>query len=213
MKVKPFSADPSVGGWYRGVGDNVFHHSMLGRILHVAICKDDGSPMWDQPLHIEPIGAVTVPVNRQGQIGMVVVERPTVREAGLYQFPELDLETLGVASLELPRGLPRKGEASAQTAAREGEEELDSPILGVTQIGEITPNTTFHPHRIPVFQVKVNEAFKGTLPPDVNEKILKVDWVTEKALNGRIARGEIHCAMTLAALQLYFADRNKLFIV
>ncbi|MFH1098935.1 MAG: NUDIX domain-containing protein, partial [Candidatus Uhrbacteria bacterium] len=164
-------------GWRRGEGDDVFVHSKLGVVRHVVICRDDGTPLYDQFIHFEPIGAVTVPVNSKGELGLVRVERPTLKaDVTGNTFPLLNVADLGVASLEFPRGFPKKGEAAAQTAAREGEEELGSPILGVEQIGELTPNTTFHPHRIPIFLVRVNEEFKGTLPPDVNEKILKVEW-------------------------------------
>ncbi len=209
MKVRPFSevADLMVGkqGWQQGTGDVVFQNPKLGQVLHVAMCKDDGTPMWDQFIHVEPLGAVTVPVNKKGEFGLVKVDRPTVKSPEQYRYPELNLADLGVSSLETPRGFPKKGEAGAQTAHREGEEELGSPIELVKKIGEITPNTTFHPHRIPVYFALVNHEFAGTAPPDVNEKILKVEWVSTEDLNRRIAAGEINCAMTLAALQLFAA--------
>ncbi|MFH1099095.1 MAG: hypothetical protein V1723_04235, partial [Candidatus Uhrbacteria bacterium] len=75
----------------------------------------------------------------------------------------------------------------------------------VEQIGELTPNTTFHPHRIPIFLVRVNEEFKGTLPPDVNEKILKVEWKSLADLLALIRDGRVHCGMTKAALCQYLA--------
>lgn len=207
MKVRPFSEVANLmggrQGWWRGEGDVIFEHPKMGRLLHVAICKDDGTPMWDQPLHAEPIGAVTVPENKRGELGIVKVDRPTVRSPDLYRFPELDLSTLGVASTETPRGFPKKGEEGAQTAAREGAEELQSPILDVVLIGRYTPNTTFHPHRIPVYRILVDSDFAGTVPPDVNEKITKVEWVSEGDFLDRIKRGEIHCGMTLAAYTLF----------
>lgn len=194
-------------GWHPGSGV-VFEHSKLGRIVHVAICKDDGTKLYDQPMHLEPVGAVTVPVNSKGELGIVEVERPTVRSAAEYRYPDLDLATLGVASLEFPRGFPKKGELGAQTAAREGEEELGSPIRSVRQVGEITPNTTFHPHRIPVFLVRVDERFAGTMPPDVNEKILKVRWISVNEFMRLIADGRVHCGMTKAAFCHYLVVRE-----
>lgn len=214
MKVRTFSeVEAELGekrGWRQGSGDEVLVNPKLGVVRHVAICRDDGTPLYDQFLHIEPIGAITVPVNTKGELGVVTVERPGVRDMKWYQFPGgPDLSLLGCPSMEFPRGFPKKGELAAQTAAREGEEELGSPILSVQQIGEITPNTTFHPHRIPVFLVRVNEAFAGTMPPDVNEKILKVEWRSLEDVMSRIRGSKIHCGMTKAALCHYLAEMHS----
>lgn len=195
--------------WTRGEGDVVFSHPAKGRIIHVAMCKDDGTPLWDQPLHTEPVGAVSVPVNSKRQFGVVRVDRPTVKLFKLYDYTNLDLRTLGVSSIEFPRGFPEKGEREAQTAKRESEEELRSPIRKVTKIGEITPNTAFHPHRVPVFLVEVDESRKTDIPPDVNEKILDVEWMDPYSLTQMILERRIHCAMTLAAFALALANIQR----
>lgn len=207
MKIRPFSQIPmgAKQGWWPGPGDIILQHSRLGQLLHVAICRDDWYPMWDQPLHLEALGAITVPVNSRFEFGLIQVERPTVKSSRDYTFPDLDLRILGTTSWEFPRGFPKKGEQSSQTARREGEEELGSPITEVVKIGEVTPNTAFNSHLIPVYLVKVNENFSGTTPPDVNEKILKVQWISSEELHTRIARGEIYCGLTLAAFALYCA--------
>ena len=191
-------------GWKAGEGDRVLVNPKMGAVVHVAMCNDDGTPLWDQFLHFEPIGAVTVPINLKGEFGMVRVYRPTIRPDAVYDFSDIDatIERLGATSVEFPRGFPKKGERVDQTARREGEEELNSPILEVRQLGEITPNTTFHPHRIPVFGIKVDERYAGALPPDVNEKILKVTWMSPEQIRECVAQGEINCGMTLAALCL-----------
>jgi len=214
MKVKLFSevADQMTGrgGWQRGDGDTVFINPKLGSVTHVAICKDDGTPMWDQFIHFEPIGAISLPVNSKGEVGLVSVERPTFRIGTDQQtFPALDLDNLGCPSLEFPRGFPKKGEIGAQTAKREGEEELGSPITNVGLLGHLTPNTTFHPHRIPVYLVGVDNQFKGTTPPDVNEKILNVQWMTAPAVINLMANGAINCAMTLGTWALYHAHLTR----
>lgn len=213
MKVRSFGEiAEALGdrrGWRPGAGDVVLAHPSLGRVVHVGICKDDGSPMYDQFLHLEPVGAITVPVNSKGELGLVEVERPGVREAADYTFPNLDLTKFGHPSLEFPRGFPKKGEIAQQTAAREAGEELGSPIRDVRFIGELTPNTTFHSHRIPILLAIVDEGFAGAPPPDVNEKILKVRWHALDAVFACIRLGQIHCGMTKAALLHYLVVERK----
>lgn len=212
MLVKKISTvlDSLKVAWQRMEGNVVFSHPTKGSIIHVAMCKDDGTPLWDQPLHAEPVGAVSVPVNSKRQFGVVRVERPTVKASKLYTYPDLDLRALGVTSIEFPRGFPEKGERGAQTVRREVEEEIRSPIRKVTEIGEITPNTAFHPHRIPVYLVVVDESRTTDIPPDVNEKILAVEWMDPYSLTQMIRDKQIHCAMTLAAFTLAMANIERM---
>lgn len=196
-------------GWKPGDGDVVLTNPNLGKVVHVAVCTDEGKPLYDQFLHAEPVGAVTLTTNLKGEIGIITVARPTAKP-GTYDYPnfEHNLSNLGCESVEIPRGFPLKGEASAQTAKREGGEELGSPIKSVELLGNITPNTTFHPHRIPVYLAQVDENFTGPMPGDVNEKILKVTWVTKNKLLTMIKEKEIYCGMTLAAIMLAIVN-NK----
>jgi len=217
MKVRLFSeVEMERAGWKRDEGDVVFYNPALGAIVRVAMCNDEGTPLWDQFLHMEPVGAITVPVNSNGDLGFVVQQRPTISSSELYIYPNLEseerkseivrvLDIVGTPSLELPRGFPLKGEAPEQTAKREADQELDSPILEVQRIGEVVPNTAFNPHRIPVFLAKVNEKFDGEYPPDVNEKILKVEWNDPRSVKRMIAGEEMFCGMSLAALSFYFS--------
>lgn len=217
MRVRPFSEVRQLlgdkRGWFPDTSDAVLsHRDGKGTFLHVAICKDDGSPIWDQPLHLEPVGAVTVPVNKRGELGVIDVWRPTIPSAAEYRFPNVDLTKLGVMSTEFPRGFPKKGEAAMQTALREAQEELGAPIRKVAQIGETTPNSTFHVHRIPVFVAWLDEALAADIvakralpPPDVDEKILNVRWVPYQELFRLMREQQLHCGMTQAALCLYLA--------
>jgi len=199
-------------GWHPP-GSVVLDNPKLGRVVHVAVCKGDGTKLWDQPLHIEPVGAVTVPVNSRGELGVVDVWRPTIVSPEAYRYPDLDLSQLGVMSTEFPRGFPKKGETGAQTAMREAQEELGSPIRKAAQIGEMTANTTFYPQRIPVYAACLDEARAADVaakrvlpPPDVNEKILNVQWVPYQELFQLMRDRKLHCGMTQAALCLYLAS-------
>lgn len=208
MKIKSRSVSGlEKSGWNKGEGDVVLVNPALGKVVHVAVCNDEGKPLYDQFLHAEPVGAVTVPMNSEGKIGIITVARPTAKP-GTYNYPnfENNLSNLGWESIEVPRGFPRKGEIGAQTAAREAGEELGSPIKLIELLGEITPNTTFHPHRIPVYLAQVDENFTGPIPGDVNEKILKVYWVTKSELLGMVKDNQIYCGMTMAAITLAIAN-------
>ena len=210
MRVRPMSEVglencPNPNHWERRDGDVVLEHPVMGSIVSVAVCNDDGTPRYDQFLHTEPIGAITVPVNTEGEIGLIEIERVSFKFGAEQVWPITDFSALGEVSIEIPRGAPRKGEAAKQTALREGQEELNSPILSVEQIGMLTPNTTFHPHRIPVYHVRVDHRREGPIPLDVNERILKVRWHPEAQVRDLIRRGKIYCAMTLAALAMHLA--------
>lgn len=208
MKIKSRSVSGlEKSGWNKGEGDVVLVNPALGKVVHVAVCNDEGKPLYDQFLHAEPVGAVTVPMNSKGEIGIITAVRPTAKP-GTYSYQEFenDFSNLGCESIEVPRGFPMKDEIGTETAMREGGEELGSPIKSVSLLGEITPNTTFHPHRIPVYLAQVDENFTGPMPGDVNEKILKVTWVTKAKLLTMVRDDKIYCGMTMAAITLAIAN-------
>lgn len=192
-------------GWNAGQGDVLLVNPKLGKLIRVAVCKDDGTPVYDQFLHAEPVGAVTIPVNSKGEIGFITQQRWTA-DPTLYDFETIEdnLDIVGMPSIELPRGFPINGEASEQTATREGAEEIGSPVTSVKKLGVVTPNTAFNPHQVPVYWASIDEAFQGEIPGDVNEKILAVNWFSLEELRSKIASGEIYCGFTLAALGLAF---------
>lgn len=207
MTVKPLSQSGlDKTGWNKGEGDVLLVHPKLGKLIQVAVCDTAGKPIYDQFIHAEPIGAVTIPVNSKGEIGLIGALRWTANPAR-YDFETIEnhLDILGMVSVEFPRGFPHKGEAPATTAMREGGEELGSPIISVEKLGVVTPNTTFHPHQIPVYLARVDETFVGDIPGDVNERVLAVDYVSSEVLRDKIARGEIYCGFTLAAIGLALA--------
>jgi 8-oxo-dGTP pyrophosphatase MutT (NUDIX family) len=212
MKIKPVFPNVLQNqeiqlGWRKGEGNVVLINPKLGEVVHVLICDDEDKGRWDQFLHCEPIGAICIPIRKDGKVGLVEVERPSFKEETLQRFPltENDYQNLGRKSLEFPRGFPKKGESASQTAIREAEEEIDSPIIRIEKIGVVTPNTAFHPHQIPVFLVQINENFKGQIPPDVNEKIFGKDWFTREEMNKKIEEGQIYCGITLAAWAIFLA--------
>lgn len=194
----------STRGWYTNVGDWVMSHVKgIGDIIHVVILSDEGQPLWDQWLFFEGVGAITLPVNKKGEIGLVQVARPLLRDMAGYVYRGADLSELGKYSWELPRGMPYKDERPEQTAAREGGEELGSPVKVSRRLGNVSPNTKYFPVQQPLFLAEIDEEYQGPMPADVNEKILRVEWTSRHRIDEMIDQGLIFCGFTLSGLALY----------
>ncbi len=203
-------------GWKPGPdGVAIENEKFRHQIVHVAVCKDDGTPIYDQILHYEAGGAITLPVNSEGKIGLVEIERPVQREAAPYALvgrnaadDEAFLRNLGRKVLEAPRGMAKKNEEPGQVAAREGEEEIGSAVRRVTYLGPIADNTTFKPTMLHAYLAEVDETQASKLPPDVNEKIFQVKWFGVMEVLRMLKMGRdcpIACAFTKAVLAHYVA--------
>lgn len=226
MKVKPFSSVSEVEvarlqregklkgqpAWRHLPGDVFFECTRpdFGQKLHhVWICDDNGNPLYDTFVHHEPIGAVTLPINVDGKIGLQLIDRPVFKVGAEQTFPELDYNKLGEKVWEIPRGAPQKGEAAKKAALREADEELGKKIIKVKLIAYWCANSTFFPHNIPVYMALVDPNAPGECSPDENEKILKVEWLDEAQVMEKILAKEISCGATMTALAWYFANRLK----
>ena len=104
------------------------------------------------------------PSELEGELGVITIG-PTVKSVEQYQFP---LTSRPGSVDRVPARVPAL-ETGAQTAAREAEEELSSPI-GFLNIGEITLNTTPTAPDLP----RVDEG-SWDVVAGCNEKIL-VEW-------------------------------------
>lgn len=193
-------------GWKRGDGDQVLINPCFGEIVHVVRLNDKGEPIHDQLFYNEPLTVAIIPINGHGEIGLIEIDRPTF-SSGTHHFPirSEDYENIGTTSLELPRGFAKPGESPAQAATREGSEEIGLPIVSVKEIGLYTPNTSSQPHQIPVFMGEVDDTFKGEIPGDADEKILKRSFLHPRVVVEKMAAKEIYCGFTLAVLGIWLA--------
>lgn len=205
-------------GWKAGPGSVVLENEGLRhQVVHVVVCKDDGSPIYDQFVHWEAGGAVTLPVNQKGEIGLVEVDRPILRSPMDYQLVGRDAafdrrwaENLGRKSWEAPRGMARKNEKPGQTAVREGEEEIGSAVRRVIYLGPQADNTTFKPMAVHGYLAEVDATKASSLPPDVNEKIFQVQWHPWQEVMRMLTKGAdcpILCDFTKSALAYWFARK------
>lgn len=191
--------------WRRGGGDLIIANRAFGTILHAAICDDSGKVLYDQPVWAEPGGAIIVPRNPRGAIGLVELYRPVLNNSPLAEYPPVDLSGHGRFSLELPRGFPEEGETPEETALREAEEETGFEALNVTKIGESNFNTTYFLANTLIFLVELSDRKASPAFNDIAEHIRRVRFLDRREVFEEVSRGVIFCGATKSALMTYFA--------
>lgn len=190
-------------------------------IHHVAVLAADGvTPLYDLPAVAEPRGAVGLPVDRRGRVGLLRTYRPVpATSPAAFEFPLPAAGGHGLESIEAPRGFPEVDEDGAAAAMREVAEEVGLPaaaVGGVRPLGWVNVNTSVYLSDVPVFAVRVglvaqHDAVGGgrdgddppggpPLPADPNEAIAGVEWYEPSALAALVSSGELRCGLTLAAL-------------
>jgi 8-oxo-dGTP pyrophosphatase MutT (NUDIX family) len=192
--------------WQRSMGDVLAEDLRFGSLRHGVVCADDGSPEYDLPVWLEPLGAVCVTVTVDGRIALLEHFRPVPRGADAQvPWPPTDLSTCGRVSWELPRGFPNQGETADQAARREAEEELGWLVESVEPLGESNANTTFCWNTPEVFLVRVNPSRRATGEPDKLEKIRRVELFSWTEVLQMTLDGSIFCGFTKSALFSYYA--------
>lgn len=129
-------------------------------IHHLAVLSADGTPLYDLPAVAEPRGAVGLPIDRRGRVGLLRTYRPVpATSPAAFVFPSYPAPGgHGVESIEAPRGFPEAGEDGAAAAMREVAEEVGLPaaaVGGVRPLGWVNVNTSVYLSDIPVFAVRV----------------------------------------------------------
>jgi ADP-ribose pyrophosphatase YjhB (NUDIX family) len=172
----------------------------FGEAKRVAVCKDDGTPIYDQYQIFETPSAISVPfyhTTGELNIGMIQSVRPLVKNAAGVQG--------NVASYELPRGFSLQGEPTAETIKRELGEETSSVVKSLRHIGHVNANTAFYTQNINVYAAEVYPDKVSRFKPDAKEKILKSMFYSAKTIGEMVMRDEIFCGLSKAALMNFFA--------
>lgn len=227
LRVVPITAVPPGASFVpratRGLPPVLVDNAPFSVIHHLAVLSADGTPLYDLPAVAEPRGAVGLPIDRRGRVGLLRTYRPlpaTVPAA--FVFPSPVAGGHGFESIEAPRGFPEPGEDGAAAAMREVAEEVGLPaaaVGGVCPLGWVNINTSVYLSDVPVFAVRVAAAGQGggaggagggddpagepaapPLPADPNEHIAGVDWYELPALTALMASGGLRCGLTLATL-------------
>jgi 8-oxo-dGTP pyrophosphatase MutT (NUDIX family) len=182
----------------------------FGVILHAVVCDDMGQPRHDQPVWLEPPhGPICVPVDEDDRIGLLQHHRRVVLPASVTpQYPTLDFTRCGAISWEVPRGFPEPGETPELAAARETREETGLAVREVIPLGRCNVNTTFFPHSLMAFLVRVSASGEaGNL--DRAEGIQSVHFFNRSEVLALVADGSIYCALTKAALLNFLAWQER----
>jgi len=175
-------------------------NSRFGSVERIVICKDDGSPIYDQYQIVEKGGAIVVPwyFERQFRVGLISLLRviPADIITGLQG---------NVVSLEIPRGFSVGTEDVAGTAIRELGEETQRVVVSLKRIGTINPNSAFYKSVIPVFAAEVDREKFSKLKPDAREKIFQCEFYPKKEIEDLIRGQKIFCGLSKAALMDFFS--------
>ena len=169
----------------------------FGEVEPVVICKEDGTPLFDQYWIKEQPGAIILPYEiryfEKGttmlvRVGLITQERPI--PGGLF--------------IEVPRGFGHPEETALKTAYRELLEEtgLASGEGSIQLLGRINPNPSFYKTDIPLLAVCFDE-IKAIANPGgdkIIEKIQKVAPYTFRNLRQLQGEGRLKCGLTKAAL-------------
>lgn len=179
------------------------------RVKHAAVCRPDGSVIYDLPVRVEPRGAIAVPVNSRCQVALIRQWRSVPAKFPSYSlYFSNDSRDHGFASVEVPRGFPESHESASQTARRETEEELQCVTLSAMPLGWTNCNTSFMISDIPIFAVLVDSETAVGRQMDEGEHVFDASWWDIEALQHMISRGEIRCGITLASLAHVMSSRS-----
>lgn len=173
----------------------------FGSVERIVICKDDGSPIYDQYEISEKGGSIVVPYyfERRFYVGLISTLRPVVAD--------LDTGLQGnVISIEIPRGFSIGVETAVETGIRELGEETQSVVQGLKLIGRVNPNTAFYKdYGIPIFAGEVDLEKFSELKPDSREKIFQCKFYTKQEIEVLIREQKIFCGLSKAALMDFFS--------
>lgn len=184
--------------WIWDPKTNILENPKYGRIQVMMVFDPETGKRFEAPVYTESFGEIDIVANDNGEIALVVQNRPAVIPVEILNKhweqspPRIHYFSIrqGMTMLELPRGF-------SQGIMHEGEEEVGYKILAKAVIGNVNSNTAVFATS-PI--VAVGKAYKveSDLPPDPGEKILKVLWAKPEELR----KAPTVCGFTMASLWL-----------
>ncbi len=189
LKTHPFFTP----GW-GAIEDGGIENPNIARVSHVVICKDNGTPIYDQIMIEEKPGSIVLPYDTSTgrvRVGLVLQERPI---SGKYL-------------IEVPRGFGNPDEDALQTAYRELFEETgldESSIASPLEIigSRLNPNTTYWRTAPPIIVARFKrlEEISNPRGDRFAERIKNSKPYTFSDIQELQRRGKLECGITAAAL-------------
>lgn len=175
----------------------------IGWVQHVAVCDEAGFIRYDQPIVTCRPGPVCIAVDQNNRIAILRHFRPIVLNlAEPAEYPITSIGSLGIESLEFPRGGANPGESIESAAAREVEEEVGYKAIDVRVLDKINADTAFFPISSATCIVTIDRLVRSTEEPDPLEDT-EVEFVLPSELCKMIADGKIICGQTKSAFLSY----------
>jgi len=189
---RPWVPSDSLNGWRLDArSSRVLEHQDLGVVYFLSVCDPDhGAPAQVHPLRVERGGAITVPIDSAGRIGLIEEWRPQLQIAGSNLLDGNSWQHVGRRSLEVPGGFSDPGDEPSETAVKEANEEGRLAFERLERLGEVVDNRSFTVSLVTVFA-----GWGASAPPGAPVRF--VDWGEIAAMQ---QRGDIYCGLTLAAL-------------
>jgi 8-oxo-dGTP pyrophosphatase MutT (NUDIX family) len=190
-------------------------------LVHASWFDEEGNPRHSQPLNFHPlklegVGAVTVPLSREGHIGLQKRARPVIQWEYLPHYKEviehaertgeppfIPKDWTGQPSVEAPRGFHEYRDGSPEdTARRETEEETALFVSSTQYLGRVIANTSFEVQPTDVYLVEFDfTQHPGQLPDETEAFLTDLTFYSFPELMELKRNGELFCGFTLAAIQ------------
>lgn len=203
-------------GWSRD--EKGMYQERLGIKIHQILVQDKTKGFqYDQPVIMEPRGAVTLPFyvdENQIFVALIQQTRPNIDPTDKDRYDELlaaqeydeIINLLGTTNWEAPRGLPERTESVLQSALREVEEESGirtTVIQEAFELANAVTNSTFFVQPVTFMAARVNEKVAlNSSNQDATESITSVKWFSIQEIMQMITSSEITCGMTIMIVLL-----------
>ncbi len=186
--------------------DSILVNGAFGKIVHLMNRPNSGTSDFDQPAWAHVPGAIIVPRNSKGQLGLIKAFRPVVwsKTGSLWDISKLDLADHGVWSLEFPRGNANAGESISDCAKREAEEETKRKAREVRLLDWTNQDTALRMFATAVVLVEMSDDLVDS-EIDAKEVIESYQYFDFHQLLGMVGTGDIICGHTKSALTTFIA--------
>ena len=181
-------------GWSYDQYSGILENPQFGKVEQIVVCREDGTPIFDQYSITETPGSVILPydnIKSVIRVGLITQNR---------YVPGKDF-------LEAPRGFGEENEEKCLTAYRELLEETGfvASEENISYLGKVNHNTAFYTTDIAVFSAQFGqlEEIINLNGDNLVEKITKIAPYSFRDLRKLQQEGRIECGITNSALFLF----------